>query len=83
VEEILEMKLYYLSIRSGANVYTGYDSMEDIVVRARSKRAARKLAASISGGEGADVWEDDRKTNCEKLSNDGAPGIICRSFLAG
>jgi len=77
------MKLWYLTARSDSGVYTGYDSMDDIVVRAPSEKVAREIAAEMAGAEGADVWTDNSKTECTKLSNAGAQGVICRSFLAG
>lgn len=81
------MRLWYLYPKPGSKVYDGYDSMYDsmhsIVVRARNEQQARTIAADACGGEGNEVWLNEKKTYCEPLAAKGEPGVICREVNAG
>lgn len=52
------------------------DEIHEIVVRAKSPKAARKLAAGASIDEGPEVWLDIKQSSCEMLKKDGKPGVI-------
>lgn len=73
------MKLYYL-VRTG-RVY--WDEAEAFVVRAKSKKAAREIAAKRCGDEGKDTWLEEGKSTIEELTASGEEGIIIRDFLNG
>ena len=77
------MRIFELYPRAGARVYSGYDSLQGIVVRARNEKHAREIAASEAGGEGAKVWLNEKKTACDPVTAKGDPGVICRDFYEG
>jgi hypothetical protein len=57
------VKLYYLE-RKGSLFY---DEMSSLVVRARSNKVARQLAAASCGDEGEYTWKDPKQTSCKEL----------------
>lgn len=60
-----------------------WDCMQGIVVRAKSAREARKLAASVAGDEGSAVWLSPVASRCRRILSDGKPAIILRDFNNG
>ena len=62
--------------------HTGYDEYDAMVIRADSKRMARKLANSVCGDEGH-IWTDETIVTCEVLKQTGQNGIVLGSFNAG
>jgi len=53
------------------------DCTREMVVRASTESAARKIAAWYRGGEGPEVWLDPKQTKCDVLKADGKAGLIC------
>lgn len=60
-----------------------YDCNIAVVVRAPSPHAARRFASELRGDEGAKTWRDASQSSCQRLCNDGQPGVILRDFNAG
>lgn len=75
------MKLYILEATKSWEPW--YDTVDKIVVRASTSKQARKLAASVCGDEGADVWTEPKRTSCKQLTNKGPAEVILRDFQAG
>jgi len=71
----------------------GYDEAMGFLVRARSEKHARKLAAGLDehgvgehggpGDEGHEAWLDGKQTSCETLPVLGPAGVLMRDFKAG
>lgn len=61
--------------------YVGYDEYKAKVILASNVPEARKIANTRVVDEGK-IWEDPRKTSCEKVSLD-YPGVILEAFKAG
>lgn len=53
-----------------------YDKTFGVVVRADTIKLARELASKVAGDEGKEVWLDNKKTTCRKLSPEGRPGVV-------
>lgn len=75
------MRLFLL-VRT-ENVGPIYDCNNGCVVRAKNETEARKLAATLRGDEGPDVWTDPKRSSCETIPSQGEPGIIMVDFHAG
>ena len=71
------MKLYVL--RRSAD----WDEAAGFVVRADSKKAARKIASSQCGNEGPEAWMDAKQVSCRELKQEGELEMILRDFLHG
>lgn len=76
-----DMRLWHLSRRDTSN--PAYDVSNGFVVRAESEDAARKIASSSHGDEGAGVWLTRSGSTCELLTTKGGAGIIIHDFNAG
>ena len=74
-----KMKLWFLEARRGDD----YDCMRSCVVRAETERAARAIAASVSGDEGEDCWLEEHTSSCVELIPAGLPGTVCVDFHEG
>ena len=71
------MKLYVLNRIEPAS----YDEARSMVVRARSPKAARKIASGFRGDEGTEAWLDPTTTTCEELKTDGPEKLIVCDFF--
>lgn len=61
-----------------------YDEANGFVVRAKSPRAARELAAEQCGDEGRGTWLNASTSTCMYLTDkNGTAGVIMRDFSAG
>lgn len=61
-----------------------YDCSDEFLVRARSPRAARKIAAQATrGDEGAAPWLDPKRSPCKEIKLDGPEEVILSSFTNG
>ena len=77
-------KLYMVEVKSEVHSdQWGHDCQYAVVVRARSHKEARKMAAIMAGDEGKDVWLDPNLTECHELLNEGKVGLIIRDYLKG
>lgn len=54
----------------------GYDETSAVVVRAKNKSEARRMASTAARDEGPSVWMDSDLTSCEEISMEGGPGVI-------
>ncbi len=70
------MKLYVLTRR-----HRYHDEAVAFVVRAKSPRAARRMASQHCGDEGPDKWMDTYSVTCKELRAEGKPKIIVRDYL--
>jgi hypothetical protein len=57
-----------------------YDKAFGFVVRAKTERHARHLAAQQCGDEGAAVWKDPAATSCQQLRPTGKAEMVLRDF---
>jgi len=77
------MNIYHLSNTGG---YMGHDSYDGFVVRAKSPKQARELAAEQDRTQ-PETWRDAKLSSCERLGT--CPGVrnfaevILGSFNAG
>lgn len=71
------MKLYHVYLIGG---FTSSGILQGMVVRAKNRKAARKMAASECGDEGPEIWMDTHQVACEILTDEGKPGPICIDF---
>ena len=68
-----------------------YDCYDAVLVRARSEKAAREYLKSIDfGGDESgmrgnrnDLWQDPKRSVCERIDVSGETEIIITSFNAG
>ncbi len=76
------MKIYHLYPNPNSPIrWTHfYDTMDSVIVRAKSENDARELAASVCGAEGEHVWLDHNCTICEVIRSAGKASVILRSF---
>lgn len=75
------MKLYLISLNQNLR---SYDCTHEMLIRAASPKAARRIAYEAStGDQGKNVWLDCAKSTCERLREDGAVGVIITDSLAG
>lgn len=77
------MQLWHLYKRDDTAGYFTWDCTFGFVVRAETEDAARALASSEAGDEGAAAWLDTKQTTCEELTAYGEAEIILRDFHAG
>ena len=61
----------------------GYDEHRGFIMRARSAKKARAMAAGAAADEGPNVWRDATRSTCEELTLDGAEGVVMSDFNAG
>jgi hypothetical protein len=64
----------YLLERRG---YCDYEELDEIVVRAASRRDARKLAAE-EDKDGA--WRDPKQTKCRRVAEEGPDRVVCCNY---
>lgn len=60
-----------------------YDCAFGFVVRADSKREARKICSTYCGDEGPDVWFNKSRTTCEEILPEGNSEMILQMFING
>ena len=80
------MAIYLISVDSW-----GYDCYDSVLVRASSEKAARQHLADINfGGDEAGyygnrngIWQDPKRSICERVEISGETDIIISSFNAG
>jgi hypothetical protein len=80
------MKLYVLKVRAefyNEAVFSPwnpwYDKAFGYIIRAKSKRHARKMASESSG---MDDWNNNKYVSCERLKDGGEAGIILEDFAS-
>lgn len=73
------MQLYNLYPWESWNPW--YAAVANLIVRASDETAARKVAASNCGSEGAEVWLNPLKTICKVVSIDGDEDVFGRQLL--
>lgn len=59
------------------------DTTDGFVVRARSPREARTVAAANCGDEGREFWLHPGTSTCRELRADGLTEMVLRDFNAG
>lgn len=79
------LKLYVLRL---AEDLQGYDCQIELVVRAKSSKRAREIAAEEAGDEGryaadGNPWFYPEMSSCRLLKPEGKEGIVVRRFDAG
>ena len=63
--------------------WPGPEEAGGFVVRAATEAAARALAASQCGDEGAQTWIEATRSTCYPITTKDEPGIVMRSYNAG
>lgn len=77
------MKLFLLKpIDEGDKIFW-YDCNHGFVIRAESEGEAREIASKNHADEGSEVWLNTERVSCEKITNEGEPGIVLCDFVAG
>ncbi len=57
-----------------------WDCSRGFVIRAKTSQAARKLASSLAGFEGENVWIDPLHSSCVELTPDDDESVIIQDF---
>jgi len=73
------MKLYLVSRKGLAN----YDENQKFVIRAKSPKHARAIAAESKGDEMRDVWLNSGKSDVKVLKHDGEARVIISDYHQG
>jgi len=79
VKELLN--IYKLELTKAAK-HPSYDYNSCVVVVAEDAQDARRQAASVASGEGAEVWKKPKYSSCRQV-NLSVPAVVCIDNLAG
>lgn len=84
VEPSLDMHLWLIEQRPEAeDKWPHFDYTDTMVVRAKTKEEARRIASKSAGDEGAAVWLDEASTSISQLDGYGREGIILKQGRDG
>jgi hypothetical protein len=71
------MKFYKLTRKEAVE----YDEAIEMIVRVKSSKQAREIAADNRGDESDYVWLKPEWSTCREVKVEGEPGLICKETL--